>query len=29
VAFAAQRRREYENGYRRAIGFDWLVLSPV
>jgi len=29
VAFAAQRRSEYEDGYREAIGFDWLVLAPV
>jgi cyclopropane fatty-acyl-phospholipid synthase-like methyltransferase len=29
VAFAAQRRREYEDGYRGAIGFDWVVLSGV
>ena len=29
VAFAAQRRREYEDGYRGAIGFSWLVLAPV
>ena len=29
VAFAAERRREYERGYREAIGFDWLVLAPV
>ena len=29
VAFAAQRRREYEDGYRDAIGFSWLVLAPV
>jgi cyclopropane fatty-acyl-phospholipid synthase-like methyltransferase len=28
VAFAAQRRREYEDGYRGAIGFAWLVLVP-
>ena len=28
VAFAAQRRREYEDGYRGAIGFGWLVLAP-
>ena len=28
VAFAAQRRREYEDGYRGAIGFSWLVLAP-
>ena len=29
VAFAAERRREYEDGYRNAIGFSWLVLAPV
>jgi cyclopropane fatty-acyl-phospholipid synthase-like methyltransferase len=29
VAFAAERRREYEDGYRDAIGFAWLVLVPV
>ena len=29
VAFAAKRRREYEDGYRGAIGFSWLVLAPV
>jgi cyclopropane fatty-acyl-phospholipid synthase-like methyltransferase len=29
VAFAAKRRREYEDGYRGAIGFCWLVLAPV
>ena len=28
VAFAAVRRREYEDGYRSAIGFRWLVLAP-
>ena len=28
VAFAAERRREYEEGYRDAIGFAWLVLAP-
>ena len=28
VAFAAERRREYEDGYRGAIGFGWLVLAP-
>jgi cyclopropane fatty-acyl-phospholipid synthase-like methyltransferase len=28
VAFAAKRRREYEDGYRAAIGFSWLVLAP-
>jgi cyclopropane fatty-acyl-phospholipid synthase-like methyltransferase len=29
AAFAAERRREYEEGYREAIGFAWLVLAPV
>ena len=29
VAFAEQRRREYEDGYRSAIGFSWLVLAPA
>ena len=29
VAFAATRRSEYENGYRGAIGFAWLILAPV
>ena len=29
VAFAALRRSEYEDGYREAIGFSWLVLAPV
>lgn len=29
VTFAAQRRREYEDGYRDAIGFAWLVLAPA
>lgn len=29
VAFAANRRGEYENGYRDAVGFCWLVLAPV
>ena len=29
VAFAAQRQREYEDGYRGAIGFSWLVLAPL
>ena len=29
VAFAAERRREYEEGYREAIGFAWLVLAPA
>jgi cyclopropane fatty-acyl-phospholipid synthase-like methyltransferase len=28
IASAAERRLEYEDGYRRAIGFSWLVLSP-
>ena len=28
VAFAARRRSEYEDGYRDAIGFSWLVLAP-
>jgi cyclopropane fatty-acyl-phospholipid synthase-like methyltransferase len=28
VGFAAERRREYEDGYRGAIGFCWLVLAP-
>ena len=29
VAFAAERKRAYEDGYREAIGFAWLVLSPM
>ena len=29
VAFAQKRRREYEDGYRSAIGFSWLVLAPA
>lgn len=29
VAFAAERKREYEEGYRAAIGFAWVVLAPV
>ena len=29
VAFAERRRREYEDGYRGAIGFSWLVLAPA
>lgn len=29
VAFASERRAEYEDGYRGAIGFAWLVLVPV
>jgi cyclopropane fatty-acyl-phospholipid synthase-like methyltransferase len=29
ATFAAGRRREYEEGYRDAIGFAWLVLAPV
>jgi cyclopropane fatty-acyl-phospholipid synthase-like methyltransferase len=29
VVFAAERRREYEDGYREAIGFTWLVLAPT
>jgi cyclopropane fatty-acyl-phospholipid synthase-like methyltransferase len=29
VAFARERRREYEDGYRGAVGFSWLVLAPV
>jgi precorrin-6B methylase 2 len=29
VQFASGRRREYEDGYREAIGFNWLVLAPV
>lgn len=28
VAFAQERRRQYEDGYRSAIGFSWLVLAP-
>ncbi len=28
AAFAEQRRREYEDGYRAAIGFAWLILAP-
>jgi cyclopropane fatty-acyl-phospholipid synthase-like methyltransferase len=28
VAFAAKRRREYEDGYRGALGFAWIVLAP-
>ncbi len=28
VAFAATRKREYEQGYREALGFAWLVLAP-
>jgi cyclopropane fatty-acyl-phospholipid synthase-like methyltransferase len=28
VAFAKERKREYEDGYRGAIGFSWLVLAP-
>ena len=27
VAFAQERRRQYEDGYRSAIGFSWLVLA--
>jgi len=27
VAFAAERRAEYEHGYRGALGFAWLVLA--
>ena len=29
VAFAAERKREYEDGYRASIGFAWLVLAPT
>ena len=29
VEFAEKRRRDYEDGYRGAIGFSWLVLAPV
>jgi cyclopropane fatty-acyl-phospholipid synthase-like methyltransferase len=29
VEFAQTRRREYEDGYRGAIGFSWLVLAPL
>ena len=29
AVFAQERRREYEDGYRGAIGFSWLVLAPV
>jgi cyclopropane fatty-acyl-phospholipid synthase-like methyltransferase len=29
VAFAAERRCEYEEGYRGTIGFAWLVLAPT
>ena len=29
VAFAKERWGEYEEGYRAAIGFSWLVLAPV
>jgi hypothetical protein len=28
VAFARERRREYEDGYRGSIGFAWLLLAP-
>ncbi len=28
VSFAKRRRREYEEGYRGALGFSWLVLAP-
>ncbi len=29
LEFAAQRRTEYEDGYRESLGFSWLVLAPV
>jgi cyclopropane fatty-acyl-phospholipid synthase-like methyltransferase len=29
MAFAAKRQREYEDDYRSAIGFSWLVLAPL
>lgn len=29
VAYATRRRHEYEEGYRGAIGFAWLVLTPA
>ena len=28
AAFAQKRRRQYEDSYRSAIGFSWLVLAP-
>lgn len=28
IALAAERRREYEDGYRGSLGFAWLVLTP-
>ncbi len=28
LALAAERRREYEDGYRGVLGFAWLVLAP-
>ncbi len=28
ATFAQERRRQYEDGYRSAIGFSWLVLAP-
>ncbi len=28
VAFAVERKREYEDGYRDVLGFAWLVLAP-
>lgn len=29
LEFAQKRRHEYEDGYRGAVGFSWLVLAPV
>jgi len=29
LTLAAERRAEYENGYRGALGFAWLVLAPA
>ncbi len=29
ILFAAERKREYEDGYRGTLGFAWLVLSPA
>ena len=29
IAYAEERRQEYEDGYRDALGFAWLVLAPT
>ena len=29
LALAAERKAEYEHGYRGSLGFAWLVLAPA